>query len=238
MVLVAIITVSCSGVIYLLREQSKHRSPEAQRRRRYNTQPLVGRDLPNSQHSKKWYSYLWGSRDRHNHARLDKPMTTMGQNGQDWTQANNRELDIQTADGRALQFSGGSQSNLLRMSERGSPGSSFVGTHVYDTPQLHSPASDSTSSVRYDPHDTRNLAYPEQFVLSPQPTIPSIRSQLHSPTSSSPSSPVPRIMKSPESVTNSPPPDLGHDSVRDSLPQSLTSVLRTYGSGTKFFESF
>ena len=243
-VLVAIIIVSCLAVIYLLRRPSALGDQEAKRRRRYNTQPLGDSNPSNSRHSKKWYSYLWGSRDRHNHGQFDKPATMMGRtSGQGWVQANDREWDgdVDSADERALRPAEVNPSILFRMSERGSPVSSIVGPRV-SPPHMHSPTSDTSLSIPYDPHDVRAMPYPEQWATSPQATVPSVHSPLYSPTSSlsTPSSPVPRrtIMMLPEPVVNMPSYELGHDaSVQDSLPQSAATVLRTSGSGTKFFES-
>ena len=244
MVLVVVIIVSCSAIIYLLREDRRNGGQEARRRQRYNAQPLVDRNLSNSQHSRKWYSYLWGSRDRQNHSQLDKSATMMGRSEEGWIQANDREWEVDDFEGdRALRSteSEGNQSRLLGMSEHESSTSSFVGPRVY-THRMNSHTSDGASSVsRYDPHDVRGLPYPDQFPILPQPKVPSIQSQLYSPTiSSSCSSPVPRqIMKSPEPISNDTPSnDSGHDSVRDSPePQFAPTVLRTAGSGTKFFES-
>ena len=240
-VLVVVIIVSCTAIVYLLREDRRSGSQESRRRRRYNAQPLVDRDLSNPLHSRKWYSYLWGgSRDRHNHTRLDKSAATMmGRSGE------GREWDVvdDVSENRALRSTEGDQSGLLLgMSEHESSASSFVGQRVY-AHRMHGLTSDGASSVlRYDPHDVRGLPYPDQFPILPQAAIPrnpSIQSQLNSPTFSSRSSPVPRqIMKSPEPISNtisSHDPD--HDSVRDSQPQFAPPVLRTAGSGTKFFES-
>ena len=243
-VLVVIIIVSCSAIFYLLREDRKNGGQESRRRLRYNSQPLVDRDLStNPGHSRKWYSYLWGSRDRHNHTKLDNSATMMGRSEGGWIQVNSRERDVDDfPEDRALQPTEGNQSaTLLGMSEHESAASSFVGPRAY-TYRMHSHTSDGASSVlRYDPHDVRGLPYPDQFPVLPQATIPSIQSQPYSPTlSSSRSSPVPRqIMKSPEPISNNTPShDSGHDSVRDSPePQFAPPVLRTAGSGTKFFES-
>jgi len=218
-VLVVLITVSLSAVIYLLR-QARIGDQEAQRRQRYNAQPLLDRDLSNPQHSKKWYSCLWGSRDRHNHVQLDK---SMGRNEESWNiQANSRVDD--SAEDRLMPWSD-TQSGLLRNELSASFG---VGPG-FDTHHMQTPTSDD---ARYDPHDVRGLPYPEQFPVSPQATIPSMpESQLNSPTLSSPSSPVPRrTMKSPEPISST----MSHDSVRDSLSQLAPSVL---ASGSKFFES-
>ena len=237
-----IIIVSCSAIFYLLREDRKIGGQETRRRRRYNAQPLVDRDPSNS---KKWYSYLWRSRDRHYHTQLDKSATMMGRSEEGWIQANGREWDVDDfSEDRALRSTEGNQSaGLLGMSELESSASSFVGPRAY-THRMHShTASDGASSVlRYDPHDVRGLPYPDQFPILPQATIPSIQSPLDSPTlSSSRSSPVPReITKSPEPISNgTPSQDSGHDNVRDSpQPQFIAPpVLRTAGSGTKFFES-
>lgn len=308
-VLVAIIAVSCSAIIYLLREEGTP-GTRAARRRRYNAQPLVDGDLPSPRQSKKWYSSFWASRDRYNHVQLDKPTTMMGHRRQGWTQANNRDWNTDSADERALQFPEGTQSIPLRMSEQELSGSSVVQPWAVYTPRVHSPTSDSASSIRYDPnavhglpypelygntdstderalpfpegtqsiplrmseqkssgssmvqpwavytprvhsltsdgassirydpHAVHGLPYPELSVLSPQPTILSLQSQLHSPTSSSSSSPVPRrIMRSPEPIANTSSQGSSHDSIRDSLPQPVPPVLHTLGSGTKFFES-
>jgi len=230
-VLVAIITVSCSAIIYFLREEGALGSRVARFRRRYHTQPLVDGDLPSPRQSKKWYSSFWGSRDQNNHVQLDKSTTMMGHRGQGWTQGNNSDWNIDSTDERALRFPEGTQSIPLRMSEQELSGS------VY-TPRVHSLTSDSASSVRYDPHAVHGLPYPERYALSPQPTILSLQSQLYSPTPSSPSSPVPRqIMRSPEPIANESSHGSSHDSVRDSLTQSVPPVLHTLGSGTKFFES-
>lgn len=233
-VLVAIIITSCSGIVYLIRQNALEHQ-KSRRHRRYNTQPLGDSDSPDTR--KKWYSYLWGSSDRHNPPRSDKPTTTlMGHSSQGWIQTNSREWDVDPEDQRALRSSEVNQSILLRMPEPRSSGSTIVGSHVnVYTPRMHSPTSDTASSIRYDPYAVSGLPYPEQFASSPQATIPSIHSPLYSPTSSlsSSSSPVPRIMKSPEPIANSFSHDSGQDSVQDSLP----SALRTFGSGTKFFES-
>ena len=243
-VLVIVIVVSCSAIIYLLREDRRTGSQEARRRRRYNAQPLDDRNLSNPRNSRKWYPYLWGSRDRHYHTQLDKSATMMGRSEEGWIQANGREWDVEDfSEDRALQSTEGSQSGrLLGMSEHeSSAASSFVGPRVY-THRMHSHTSDGASSVlRYDPHDVRGLPYPDQFPILPQATIPSIQPQLDSPNLSSRSSPVPRqIMKSPEPIpNNTTSQDSDHDSVRDSpQPQFAPPVLRTAGSGTKFFESF
>ena len=250
-VLVVVIIVSCTAIIYLLREDRRLGGPEARLRRRYNAQPLVDRDLSNPLHpSRKWYSYLWGSRDRHNHnhTRLDKSTTMMEPSGEGGS--GSREWDVDDIpENRALRSTEGDQSGplALGMSEHESSASSFVGQRVY-AHRMHSLTTsdrDGASSVlRYDPHDVRGLPYPDQFSILPQVTIPrntSIQSQLNSPTFSSRSSPVPRqTMKSPEPISNTPPPsshDSDHDSVRDSQPQFAPPVLRTAGSGTKFFES-
>jgi len=241
-VLVVVIIVSCSAIFYLLREDRRIGSQEARRRRRYNAQPLVDRDLPSPQHSRKWYSYLWGLRDRHYHTQLDKSATMMERSEQGWIEANDREWDADDfSEDRALRTTDGNQSvGLLREQESSA---SFVGPRGY-THRMDSHASDGSSSVRrYDPQDIRGLPYPDQFPISPQATIPSIQqSQSYSPTLSSRSSPVPRhIMKSPEPISNNNTPlhDSDHDSDRDdSQPQfAAPPVLRTAGSGTKFFES-
>jgi len=229
-VLVAIIITSFSAVIYLLRAGAPE-DQEAQRRRRYNTQALGD---PNPGYWKKCYSYLWGSRGRHN-PHSEKPRTRMGHSGKGWIQANDREWDIDSADGRGLRSPEGNRLIPMQMQERGPSESPIIGPHIY-TPRMHSPTSDAASSIRYDPHDLRGLPYPEQFASSPQATIPSIQSKLYSPTSSSPPSPVPRRIISPEPIAKAPSFDSGHDSVQDSLPQSA-QALRTFGSGTKFFES-
>ena len=243
-VLVVIIIVSCSAIVYLLTGDRRVESQEGRRRQRYNAQPLVDRDLSDPQQSRKWYSYLWGSRDRHNHTRLDEPATMIGRSEEGRIQANGRESwewDVDFSENHALRSTEGDQSGLPGMSEHESSASSFVGPRVYTHPsRMHSHTSDGASSVlRYDPHDVRGLPYPIQFPMLPQVTVPSIQSQSHSPTTSSRSSPVPRqIMKSPEPISNTPSQDSGHaDSVRDSLPQFAPPVLRTAGSGTKFFES-
>ena len=262
-VLVVIIIVSCSAIFYLLKEDRRTGSQEARRRRRYNAQPLVDRDLSNpKQHSKKWYSYLWSSRDdRHYHTQLDKSATMMERTReQGWIQANDREWDVEDfSEDRALRTTtdGNNQSTSL-LREQESSASSFVGpTRVYTpTNRMNSNTSDGSSSVqRYDPHDIRGLPYPDQFPISPQATIPSIQqSQSYSPTLSSPSSPVlhRHIMKSPEPISNNNTPtplhdsDHHHDDDDDSVPEDSQSqfapppVLRTTtaGSGTKFFESF
>ena len=242
-VLVVIIIVSCSAIFYHLRQDRKNGGEESRRRLRHNAQPLIDRDIPtNPGHSRKWYSYLWGSRDRHYHTKLDKS-AAMGRSGDGWIQANGRERDVDDfSEDRALRPSEGNQSAaLLGMSEHEPSASSFVGPRAY-THRMHSHTSDGASSVlRYDPHDVRGLPYPDQFPVLPQATIPSIRSQPYSPTEpSSRSSPVPRqITKTPEPISdNTPSHDSGHDSLRDSPePQFAPPVLRTAGSGTKFFES-
>ncbi|KAF8810038.1 hypothetical protein BYT27DRAFT_6499014 [Phlegmacium glaucopus] len=226
-VLVTIIITSSSLVIYLLRDSP--RDQEALRRRRYNAQPLGGSDLPNPRYSQKLSSYLWGSKGRHN-PRSDK---STPRSGQGWIQTNDREWDLGSSD--ALRSSEGNQ--LIAMSEQRSSEFSIIEPRIY-TPHVHSPASDTASSIHYDPQDLRGMPYPEHFALSPQATIPSIQSQLCSPTSSSPPSPVPhRITRSPEPIANTPSYDSGHDSVQDSLPQSSAQSLPTFRSGTKFFES-
>ena len=241
-VLVVVIIISCSAVIYLLRQDRRLGGEEARRRRRYNAQPLIDRDLStNPGHSRKWYSYLWGSRDRHYHSQLDKSATMMGPSEEGRIQANDREWDVDDfSEDRALRSVEGNQSaGLLRMSEHESSASSFVGPRAY-THRMHSHGS---SVLRYDPHDVQGLAYPDQFPISPQATIPSVQSsQLYSPTLSSPhSSPVPRqITNSPERISNNPPSqDSDHDSDRDSQSQFAAPpvTIRTAGSGTKFFES-
>lgn len=229
-VLVAIIITSCSAVVYILRKSALE-DQETQRRRRYNTHPLRDGDPATPRYSKKWYSYIWASRDRQN----NKRRTMMGHGGQGWIRTNDREWDVESAHERDLRPSEANQSTLLRMSEQG-PSGSILGTHVY-TPCVHSPTSDTASSLYCDPHDLRSLPRPGPFGLSPQATISS-RSQLASPTSSSPPSPVPRqITQSPEPIAHSPSHDSSNDSVQDSLQQSVASTLRTFGSGTKFFES-
>jgi hypothetical protein len=248
-VLVVIIILSCLAVIYLLREDRRIGGQEGQRRRRYNAQPLVDRDLSNPQHSRKWYSYLWGSRDRHYHTGLDKSATVMRRSEENWIQASGRERDVNDfSEDRALRSIEGNQSaGLLGMSEHESSAFSLVEPRAY-TNRMHSHTSDGTSTpssvLRYDPHDVRGLPYPDPFPVFPQATIPSItgsQSQLYSPTlSSSRSSPVPRLItKSPEPISNNAlSHDSDHDSDRDSQPRfTASSVLRTAGSGTKFFES-
>jgi len=249
--LVVIIIICCSAVIYLLREDRRIGGQEAQRRGRYNAQLQVDRDLSNPQHSRKWYSYLWGSRDRHYHTRLDKSASVKGRSEEtrNWIQATGREWDANDfSEDRALQSIEGNQSaGLLGMSEHESSAFSLVEPRAY-THRMHSHTSDGASTpssvLRYDPHDVRGLPYPDQFPILPRATIPSItgsQSQLYSPTlSSSRSSPVPRhITKSPEPISNNTlPHDSDHDSDRDSQPQFVVpTVLRTAGSGTKFFES-
>jgi len=220
--LIVIVIVSFSAVIYLFRREKRERKvgdQEAQRRRRYNAQPLVDRDLSNPQHSRKWYSSLWGSRDRHNHIPLDKSTTTMGRSEQDWIQENSREWDV---DDSVPMQSSDNQSGLLRMSEKGSSASYIVEPRSYPH-RMDSATSDGASSVHYDPHAVRGLPYPERFPIFPQATI---SSTLSSPTSSSPSSPVPRrILKSPEPMLNTP----SHDNAQDAPPQFASR------SGTKFF---
>jgi hypothetical protein len=238
-VLVVVIIVSCSAITYLLREDRRTGVGEARRRRRYNAQPLVDRDLSNPQHSRKWYSYLWGSRDRHYHTQLDKSAAMMGRS-EEGIQANDREWDAEDfSENQALRSTEGNQpAGQLGMSEQESSSSSFVGPRVY-TQRMHSHTSDGSSSVlRYDPHDVRGLPYPNRFPILPQTTIPSIHSQLYSPTLSSPSPVLRQAVKSPEPISNNTSShDLDHDSDRDSQPQFAPPVLRTAGSGTKFFES-
>jgi len=215
-VLVVLITVSLSAVIYLLR-QERSGDQQAQRRRRYNAQPLLDRDLSNPQHSKKWYSYLWGSRDRHNHAQLDK---SMERNEESWNVQANSRVDYSAED--SIMPCSDNQSGLLRNESSASFG---VGPRFYTHP-MQTPTSDDALSIRYDPHDVRGLPYPEQFPVSSQATIPSIsESQLNSPILSSSSSPSRRIMKS---------STISLDSVRDSLSQLAPPVP---ASGSKFFES-
>lgn len=218
-VLVVLIIVSLSAIFYFLRQERGIGGQEAQRRQRYNAQPLLDRDISNPQHSKKWYSYLWSSRDRYNHARLDKRME---RNAAGWIEPNSRVND---AEGHALSRSD-NQSGLLRNGSSGSE--SFVaGPRFY----AHRTTSDDASSLRYDPHDVRGLPYPEQFPISPRATTSEVGSPLNSPTSSSPSSPIPRrIMKSPEPISST----ASYDRVRDSLTQLPPPVL---ASGSKFFES-
>lgn len=245
-VLVVIIIIACSAVIYLLREDRRIGGQEAQRRRRYNAQPLVDGDLSSPQHSRKWYSYLWGSRDGHYHTRLDKSAGVMGRSEEtrSWIQATGREWDANDfSEDRALQSIEGNQSaGLLGMSEHEPSAYSLVEPRAY-THHMHSRISDGASTpssvIRYDPHDVRGLPYPDQFPILPQATIPNSgsQSQLYSPTlSSSRSSPIPRqITKSPERISNN---ALSHDSDHDSDRDSpAPPVLRTAGSGTKFFES-
>lgn len=249
-VLVVIIIVCCLAVIYLLREDRSIGGQEALRRGRYNAQPLVDRDLSNPQHSRKWYSYLWGSRDRHHHTRLDKSSAVMGRNEetQSWIQATGREWDANDfSEDRALRSIEGNQSTgLLGMSQHDSSAISLVEPRAYThrMPTSDGASTPSSSVLRYDPHDVRGLPYPDQFPVLPQATIPGItgsQSQLYSPTLSSPrSSPVPRqITKSPEPISNNTPPyNSVHDSDRDSQTEFVApTVLRTAGSGTKFFES-
>jgi hypothetical protein len=231
-VLVLIIIVSCSAVIYLVREDKRTGGQEARLRRRYNAQPLVDRDISNPQHSRKWYSYLWGSRDRHYHTRLDKS-APIGGRIESWIQANgSREWDVNDF----------SEDRDLRSTEGNYQSAGFLGMSEHEprayTSRVHSHTSDDASSILpYDPHDVRGLPYPDQFFRA---TIPSIyESQLNSPTlSSSRSSPVPRpITKSPEPILNNP-PDSDDDSDGDSQPQhAAPPVVHTAGSGTKFFES-
>ena len=241
--LVVIIIVSCSAVIYLLREDRRMGGQEARRRRRYNAQPLVDRDLSNPQHSRKWYSYLWGSKDGHYHTRLDNSATVMERSDESWIQGDDREWDANDfSEDRALRSTEGNQSaGLLGMSELASSASSFVGPRAY-THRMHNHTSDRASTpssvLRYDPLDVRGLPYPDQF---PQAISSIDQSQIYSPTlSSSRSSPVPRQMaKSPEPITNDTlSHDSDHDSDRDSQSQfTAPPVLHTAGSGTKFFES-
>lgn len=220
-VLVVLIIGSLSAVFYFLRQERGIGGQEARRRQRYNAQPLLDRDIvSNLQHSKKWYSYLWSSRDRYNHTQLDKPME---RNAAGWIQPNSRVNDTEA---HTLSRSD-NQSGLLRNGSSGSE--SFVAGPRFYT---HRTTSDDTSSVRYDPHDVRGLPYPEQFPISPRATTSEVESQLDSPTSSSPSSPIPRrIMKSPEPISSS---TASYDRVRDSLTQLPPPVL---ASGSKFFES-
>ena len=221
MVLVVLITVSLSAIIYLLR-QERIGDQQARRRRRYNAQPLLDRDLSNPRHSKKWYSYLWGSRDRHNHAQFK----SMERNEESWNIQANSRVDDSAED--CITPCSDNQSGLLR---NGSSASFSVGPRFY-THHMQTPTSDDASSVLYDPHDVRGLPYPGQFPVSPQATIPSIpESQINSSSLSSPFSPVPRrIMKSPEPISST----ISLDSVRDSLSQLAAPVL---ASGSKFFES-
>lgn len=224
-VLVTIIIVSFSAVVYLFRQERKVGDKWAQRRRRYNAQPLVDRDLSKPQHSKKWYSHLWDSRDRHKHVRLDSRIQT---NSSEW------DVDDSMED-FTMQSSENNQSGLLRKPEIGSSVSPIVGPRAY-THLMHSATSDDAQSVRYDPHDVPGMPYPEQFPIRPQATIPSIESRSHSPALSSPSSsPVSRrMMESPEPISSH---ELGQDSVQYSLPQFAPPIMRGVGN-TKFFESF
>ena len=243
-VLAVVIIVACSATIYLLRGDRRVGGEDARRRRTYNAQPVVDRDLStNSRHSRKWYSYLWGSRDR------DKSATMMGRSEEGRIQANGGEWDVDDlSEDRGLRPIGGNQSSgLLGMSEHELSASSLVGPRVY-THHMHSHVSDGSSTpssvLRYDPLNVRGLTHPDQFLILPQITIPSGSinpSQLFSPTlSSSSSSLVSRqITKSPEPISNNTPShDSDKDFDRDSQPQFVApSVLRTAGSGTKFFES-
>lgn len=233
-VLVATIIVSFSAIIYFLR---KERTGD-ELRRRYNVQPraLVDRDFLNP-----WKNLrLWGSRSRHNHARLDK---SMGHSEMGWIQENGREWNVEDGDlaeDLAMPSSEDNQSGQLRMSEKRSSASFTVGLRAY----MHDSTSDDASSECYDPHDVHGLSYyPEQFPTLPQPTIPSVELEsYHSPASSPPpSSPVSRrITKSPEPISNTLSQDSDpHDSVRDHpLPQFVAPPPVKVGSGTKFFEAF
>jgi len=261
-VLVVIIIVACAAVIYLIKEDRRVGGQEARLRRRYNAQPLIDRDLSNPQHSRKWYSYLWGSRDRHYHTRLDKS-TTGGRieswihhhaNGsRDWDVNDfSEERDLRRSTEGNNYYYYNQSAGLLGMSEHTSSlPSPFVEPHAYTQHRMHSHttttfdgASTPPSSIlRYDPHDViRGLPYPDQ--LFPRATNPSIinQSPLNSPTSSSRSSPVPRPIttKSPEPILNKTDDDDISDGDLSPKPQlqfAAPPVVRTAGSGTKFFES-
>jgi hypothetical protein len=247
-VLVFIIIVACSAVIYLIREDRRAGGQEARLRRRYNAQPLIDRDLSNPQHSRKWYSYLWGSRDRHYHTRLDK--SASGDRVESWIQANgSRDWDVndfsEERDLRSTEGNNNHSAGLLGMSEHESSASSpFVEPHAYAHRHTFDGASTPSSSIlRYDPHDVRGLPYPDQFPRATNPSIINL-SQLNSPTlSSSRSSPVPRpISKSPEPILNNNSTlESDDDDISDGdspNPQfAAPQVVRTAGSGTKFFES-
>ncbi|KAF8162799.1 hypothetical protein B0H34DRAFT_794574 [Crassisporium funariophilum] len=244
-VLVLIIVISCTAVAYLLRESAREDEEIAHRqnRNRY-LQPSASYDPSHPLTSKKWSSRISGVfsfQRRSRIARPDKSRSMLGHSSQGWIQAGNGN-DWDSDSQEALPTLK-NKFNTTRMTEQqqspiATPRSSLVGAYSYTAaPRLSSPTSDAASSIRYDPHGVRGLN-PDQYSLSPQPTLQSIQSQLYSPTSSPALSPVPRLTQSPVPLEISEPINVNDEGARRSNPQSQSAPThQTFGGGTKFIEA-
>ncbi|KAF8894824.1 hypothetical protein BD779DRAFT_1797741 [Infundibulicybe gibba] len=106
----------------------------------------------------------------------------------------------------------------------------------FRTPPISYATSESGSSVRFDLHGIKGMAYRDRQSPSPQSSLPTVHSWLNSPASSSAPSPLPARTTSPEPMQS-----LCSDISADREPERPAhsgSSMRTFEGGTKFIEGF
>jgi len=249
-VLVIIILVSCSAVIYILREDLASDAEALTRGNRGRYQ--ISGSHENARSSRNWLLRTLrvpGSRQRTPKLRSDKSRNIVGRPGQGWVQTGNgTDSDFDSSD----DLPSGNRnptitSTKMRMvdydsSSVATPRSSNVGS-IPHVSRVYSSTSDAASSVPLDPHGLRSFSYADQSSLSAHGIIPSIQSQLYSPPSSISLSPIAlgssrTALASPESMERS----LSNDSIDYgggpfSTPSGSHPSVRTFEGGTKFIEA-
>jgi len=243
-----IIIASCTAVFLLLREE---------RTQDQESQHYRSRSRPDSSYSKaasgKWYSRildLSGSGSRSKHTRSDKSQTKDARRGQGWLQpVKSAGWDSDSDEEQPtpkVQLNNHS-SATVRMKEyehsTNTMRPSTGGSSPAPVSRAFSASSDiSFSTMHLESQPIRNLGYTDVYAPTPQRSIPSIQSQVNSP-STSPSPPgvlrQPNRMlsTSPISVQNVPSTDPSIEgAVRQFSTHSGLSV-RTFESGSKFIEA-
>jgi hypothetical protein len=250
-ILVIVIVVSCSAVVYIMREDALDDAEAQNHPARGRYQLSVPPSDPTYRGTAQTYfarilGNISGSRKSGKGIRTDKSRIPRKHRGQGWMQAGNgADGDSDSADEhqatRKQKSKNSNSPTSMTVSDLDSVSLttlSYSNRFPPTTSQLSSPSSDAVSSVRFDPHGIRGLSYADQLPsLTHQATMPSIQSQLYSPRSSQSfvSSPSQMTTTLPESLEGNTSPT-STDNDGDPFPADPRPPLRTFESGSKFIE--
>ncbi|KIM49637.1 hypothetical protein M413DRAFT_438811 [Hebeloma cylindrosporum] len=230
-ILVLIIIVSCSAVVYILREDIADDAEAQNHAARGRYQLSVPPSDPTYRGTAKTYftrilGNISGSRKPSKDVRKDKSRISR-KHGQGWTQAGNGD-DHDDSQTTRKQKSKNSDISTMSMSDLDSVSLATLTRLIRYSPKWS-----------FDPHGIRGLPYANQLPSSStrQSIMPSIQSQLYSPQSSQSllSSPSRMTTTSPEPLERTMSPD-STDNHGDPFPTDFRPPLRTFESGSKFIE--
>ncbi|KAF5386838.1 hypothetical protein D9615_002013 [Tricholomella constricta] len=230
--LILVIIVSCVAIFFLLRDQKAFDEEQARRgkQNRYEgTSEVSSYKFRGTSARRPWsvrLAALFRRRDTQYKTRpriIDRARLNDGGGTHRWMQAGSTDHWESEIDSRSM--------GVQEASTLPSPPSLYPAPSDISSIPVSWTISDSTSSVRFDLQPTRSYLYLEAHP-SPQSTLPSIHSQLSSPSYSRTSSPVPLRSLSLESIPRR--ISLDNDSRHYVTPSGI--VMRTLPGGTKFIE--